>query len=72
MVRILRAELGSEHGTVQRVAGQLGYGTESVRLWVRQARTGLPCRWSIRSTCPLPTDEIADARPSLRRVVWNE
>jgi transposase-like protein len=36
MVRALRAELGTEHGTVQRVA-QLGYGVESVRLWVRQA-----------------------------------
>lgn len=33
MVRTLRAE----HGTVQRVAQQLGYGTESVRSWVRQA-----------------------------------
>jgi transposase-like protein len=37
MVRALRAELGSEHGTVHRVAGQLGYGVESVRLWVCQA-----------------------------------
>lgn len=37
MVRTLRAELGTDHGTVQRVASQLGYGTESVRLWVRQA-----------------------------------
>src|SRR3954453_12527829 len=37
MVRTLRAELGSDHGTVQRVATQVGYGTESVRLWVRQA-----------------------------------
>ncbi len=37
MVRTLRAELGSEHGTIQRVAGQLGYGVESVRSWVRQA-----------------------------------
>ena len=37
LVRALRAELGTEHGTVQRIAGQLGYGTESVRLWVRQA-----------------------------------
>jgi transposase len=36
-VNTLRAELGSEHGTVKRVAEQLGYGTESVRLWVRQA-----------------------------------
>ena len=37
MVRALRAELGTEQGTVQRVARQLGYGVESVRCWVRQA-----------------------------------
>ena len=37
MVRTLRAETGCEHGTVKRVADQLGYGVESVRLWVRQA-----------------------------------
>lgn len=37
MVRTLRAELGTAHGTVQRVASQLGYGVESVRAWVRQA-----------------------------------
>ena len=37
MVRTLRAELGTEHGTVQRVATQFGYGVESVRTWVKQA-----------------------------------
>lgn len=37
MVRTLRAELGTEQGTVARVARQLGYGVESVRTWVRQA-----------------------------------
>ena len=37
MVRTLRAELGTEQGTVARVARQLGYGLESVRAWVRQA-----------------------------------
>ena len=37
LVRQLRRELGTDHGTVGRVARQLGYGTESVRLWVRQA-----------------------------------
>jgi len=37
LVHQLRAELGTEHGTVKRVADQLGYGTESVRIWVRQA-----------------------------------
>jgi len=37
MVCKLREELGTEHGTVKRVAVQLGYGIESVRAWVRQA-----------------------------------
>jgi len=37
LVRQLRAEIGTEHGTVQRVAAQLGYGVESVRSWVHQA-----------------------------------
>jgi transposase len=37
LVRQLRAELGAEHGTIQRVAHQLGYGVESVRAWVNQA-----------------------------------
>jgi len=36
LVRQLRKELGTDHGTVQRVAEQLGYGTESVRKWVAQ------------------------------------
>jgi transposase-like protein len=37
LVRQMRAERGMDHGCVQRVAEQLGYGTESVRAWVRQA-----------------------------------
>ena len=37
MVRALCAELGVTQGTVQRVATQLGYGVESVRMWVKQA-----------------------------------
>ena len=37
MVRQLRTELGTEHGTVKRVAEQLGIGVESVRGWVKQA-----------------------------------
>ena len=38
MVRTLRAELGTEHGTVHRVARQLGYGVEPVRSWVAPSR----------------------------------
>jgi transposase-like protein len=37
LVRQLRAETGLRHGAIQRVAAQLGYGVESVRLWVKQA-----------------------------------
>ena len=37
LVRQLRAELGTDHGTVKRVADQLGYGVETVRKWVRQS-----------------------------------
>jgi transposase len=37
LVRQLRKELGTDQGTVGRVARQLGYGEESVRSWVRQA-----------------------------------
>ena len=37
LVRQLRKELGTDHGTVYRVARQLGYGIESVRAWVKQA-----------------------------------
>ena len=35
LVRQLRKELGTPQGTIKRVADQLGYGVESVRLWVR-------------------------------------
>ena len=37
LVQQMRAERGVEHGCIERVAKQLGYGTESVRNWVRQA-----------------------------------
>lgn len=37
LVRQLQAETGVKHGSVQRVADQLGYGVESVRSWVKQA-----------------------------------
>jgi len=36
-VRQLRKELGTDHGTVKRVAEQLGIGTESLRSWVRRS-----------------------------------
>ena len=37
LVRQLRKELGTSHGTIQRVADQIGCGVESLRSWVNQA-----------------------------------
>jgi transposase len=37
LVRQLRKELGTAHGTIQRVAEQTGCGVESLRAWVKQA-----------------------------------
>ena len=37
LVRQLRKDLGTSQGTVKRIALQLGYGVESVRVWVKQA-----------------------------------
>jgi transposase len=37
LVRQLRNELGTTHGTVRRVADQIGCGVESLRTWVKQS-----------------------------------
>jgi transposase len=37
LVRQLRKELGTSHGTIQRVADQIGCGVESLRIWVKRA-----------------------------------
>lgn len=37
MVLEVRAETGEKHGTVARIAKQLGVGVESLRQWVNQA-----------------------------------
>ena len=54
LVRQLRKELGTSHGTVFRVARQFGYGTESVRAWGRQADIddGLPAGTTTDDTGP--------------------
>ena len=37
LVRQLRKELGTTHGTIGRVADQIGCGVESLRTWVKQS-----------------------------------
>ena len=63
MVRTLRAELGVTQGTVQRVATQLGYGVESVRMWVKQADIddGVTSRNAARSL-PVTGDNASTER----------
>jgi transposase len=60
LVRQLRKELGTEHGTIQRVAAQLGFGTESVRKWVHQADVDA-------GVAPGVTTELRRANEILRR-----
>ena len=69
MVRTLRAELGTEHGTVNRVATQLGYGVESVRMWVKQADIDDGVTSGVSSACllytsPSPRDRQKSRMPS--------
>jgi transposase len=37
LVRQLRKELGTKHGTIQRVAERISCGVESLQTWVKQA-----------------------------------
>src|SRR3954463_14178199 len=65
LVRQLRKELGSEHGTVQRVADQLGYGLESVR---GSAKPTLRTPgWSRRPAGPPARGREQGARPGAAR-----
>jgi transposase len=68
MVRTLRAELGTEHGTVQQVATQLGYGVESVRMWVKQADVDDGHVAGVTTTGARRVRELEQENRELRRV----
>lgn len=67
MVGTLLAELGTEHGTVWRVASQLGYGVESVRTWVKQAGIDDGRAAGVGSTEAQRTRELEQEVRELRR-----
>ena len=67
LVRQLRKELGSDHGTIQRVAEQLGYGTESVRKWVQQADIDAGVAPGVTSTEAARVKQLEQEVRELRR-----
>ena len=67
LVRELRKELGTEHGTVYRVANQLGYGVESVRAWVNQADVDDGAKPGISSEEAARIKELEQEVKELRR-----
>ena len=66
-VRQLRKELGTEHGTIQRVADQLGIGTESLRAWVRQADIDAGAKPGVTSADAARIKELEQENRELRR-----
>ena len=67
LVRQLRAELGSDHGTVQRIASQLGIGVESLRGWVKQAEIDDGVKPGVTSVEAARVKELEQEIRELRR-----
>lgn len=67
MVRQLRKELGTDHGTIGRVAGQLGVGTESLRGWVKQAEIDAGVKPGVSSVEAARIKELEQDNRELRR-----
>jgi|SRR3954447_13302108 transposase len=66
-VRQLRKELGTDHGTVGRVAAQLGIGTESLRSWVKQAEIDDGVKPGVTSAEAARVRELEQENRELRR-----
>ena len=67
MVRQLRRELGTDHGTIKRVADQLGVGTESLRGWVRQGEIDAGVKPGVTSAEAARVKELEQELKELRR-----
>jgi transposase len=67
MVRSLQAETGQSSGAVKRVAGQLGYGVESVRTWVKQAEIDEGVRPGVTAVEAAQIRELEQEVRELRR-----
>ncbi len=67
LVRQLRKELGTSHGTIQRVADQIGCGVESLRTWVKQADIDEGVEPGLTSTEAKRIKELEQENRELRR-----
>jgi transposase len=63
----LRKELGADHGTIKRVADQLGIGTESLRGWVKQAEIDTGVTPGVTSEQAARIKELEQENRELRR-----
>lgn len=67
LVRQLREELGTDYGTIKRVADQLGYGSETVRKWVNQADIDAGVREGTSTTDAERIKQLEQENRELRR-----
>src|SRR6056297_1440439 len=66
-VRQLRKEIGTDHGTIKRVADQLGIGVESLRSWVKQAEIDDGVKPGVTSEEAARIKELEQELKELRR-----
>ena len=66
-VRQLRKELGTEFGTIKRVAEQLGIGEESLRKWVRREQIDAGSRPGTTTSDNVKIRELERENRELRR-----
>jgi len=67
MVLQLRKELKTDHGTVKRVADQLGVGVESLRGWVKQHEIDEGLKPGVTSEQTARIKELEQENRELRR-----
>ena len=63
----LRKEIGTDHGTVKRVADQLGIGVEPLRSWVKQAEIDDGVKPGVTSAEAAKIKELEQELKELRR-----
>ena len=63
----LRKALGTDHGTVKRVADQTGIGVESLRNWVKQAETDQGITPGVTTAQAARISELEQENRELRR-----